>query len=85
MILPIPVSGATPPRQESEDTLIQGSSKYYIYPSHVIQKLWNEYLGSTVQHLFTKEEHILKRTNVNFSMHTISWAENHSKCITDIR
>ena len=31
MHLPIPVSGATPPRQVSEDTLIQGSSKYYIY------------------------------------------------------
>ena len=29
--LPIPVSGATPPRQVSEDTLIHGSSKYYLY------------------------------------------------------
>ena len=26
----IPVSGAMPPRQVSEDTLIQGSSKYYL-------------------------------------------------------
>ena len=54
-------------------------------PSHFIEKLWNKYFGSTVQRVFTNEEHILKWTHFNFSMHTISWVENHSNCIRNLR
>ena len=57
------------------------NDKFIIYPSHVIEKIWNKYLRSTVQGLFTKEKHISKRTMVNFSMRTIFWVKNHYKCI----
>ena len=38
-----------------------------------MDELYNDYL--------LKKKHINKRTIVNFSMRTIFWVENHSKCI----
>ena len=77
-----------------------GSSYYYndkfiIYPSHVIEKLWNKYLGSTVQCFITKEKHFQKE--LSYMYHSFfyvfefykpwarSWVKNHSKCIRKIR
>ena len=48
------------------------NDKFIIYPSNVIEKLRNKYLGSTVQRLITKETHILNGTIVNLSMRTIN-------------
>ena len=58
-----------------------------MYPSNVIEKPQNKYLGSTAQHLFTIEKHnIFKRTACNFFQAyykplASSWVKNHSKCI----
>ena len=58
--------------------------------SNVIENLWIEYLGSTVQSLFTKKTPTFFKELMEFFMRTINpervyLAENHSKSIRKIR
>ena len=62
------------------------NDKFIIYPFPVIEKVWNEYLGSTVQRLFTKEKYISKKNYRNFyKPWAKSWVKNHFECIRKIR
>ena len=67
-----------------------GSSFYYndkfiIYPSNVIKNFEINILDQLYNDYLLKKKHIQKRTIVNFSMHTIFWVENNSKCIKKMR
>ena len=62
------------------------NDKFIIYPFPVIEKVWNKYLGSTVQRLFTKEKYISKKNYRNFyKPWAKSWLKNRFECIRKIR
>ena len=61
------------------------NDKFIIYPFSVIEKVWNKYLGSTVQRSFTKEKYISKKNyRIVYKPWAKSWVKNNSECIRKI-
>ena len=53
------------------------NDKFIIYPSIVIEKLWNKYFGPTIHPLFTKKNKLLKELLVIFVKPWRPWVKHH--------